>query len=109
MLCCVALYAGGLHVGRGGRSGRLAGNRLIVGTYEPEIRESLREMQRFATRFGARGVRLALLGVDLETRVEITDEGGQLVQKLEFNVLPGRIDGGTRRPGMTRPARACGF
>jgi diguanylate cyclase (GGDEF)-like protein/PAS domain S-box-containing protein len=67
-------------------SGRLTGNRLIVGIQEPEIRESLREVQRFATRFGARGVRLALMGVELETRVD------NLLKNLGFDFM--KLEGG---------------
>ncbi len=80
-------------------SDRLPGNRLIVGLHEPEIRESVREVQRFANRFVARGVRLALLGVELDTRIDM------LLKNLSFDFmkLEGNVGGALGREG---PARA---
>ena len=65
--------------------GSLPAQRLIVGVHESEIQESLREVQRFATRFAARGVRFALLGVTLDAKVEL------LLKNLSFDFL--KIDG----------------
>ncbi|GAB4170159.1 MAG: cyclic di-GMP-binding protein FimX [Wenzhouxiangellaceae bacterium] len=51
--------------------GKLHGPRLIIGVRESEIRERLRELQRFIARFAVRGVRSALLDVSLDTRLDL--------------------------------------
>lgn len=61
--------------------GALPGNQLIIGVQESEIQESLREVQRFITRFSARGVRFALLGVRLDSKVDL------LLKNLSFDFL----------------------
>ena len=63
----------------------LPAQRLIVGVHVAEIQESLREVQRFATRFSARGVRFALLGVTLDAKVDL------LLKNLTFDFL--KIEG----------------
>ncbi|NKI36015.1 EAL domain-containing protein [Wenzhouxiangella sp. XN79A] len=81
-------------------SGQMPGQRLIVGVREPEIRESLREVQRFANRFVARGVRLALLGVELETRIDM------LLKNLSFDFikLEGNLAGALGKGDAARAA-----
>lgn len=59
--------------------------RLILGFFEPEIRESLRELQRFISRFSARGVRFALLGVMPDARVDL------LLKNVTVNYI--KLDG----------------
>jgi diguanylate cyclase (GGDEF)-like protein/PAS domain S-box-containing protein len=79
-------------------SDRLPGSRLIVGLHEPDIRESVREVQRFSNRFVARGVRLALLGVELDTRIDM------LLKNLTFDFmkLEGNIGGALGKEGAAR-------
>jgi len=49
----------------------LHGPRLIFGFREPEVGERLRELQRLISRFAARGVKFALLGVSITARVDL--------------------------------------
>ena len=50
---------------------KLDGRKLIIGFREPEVRDHLRELQKFISRFALRGVRFALLDVPLGSRVEL--------------------------------------
>jgi len=50
----------------------LDGRKLVIGFHEPEIRDQLKDVQKFISRFGLRGVRFALLDVELGSRVELT-------------------------------------
>ena len=52
-------------------NGTLDGRKLILGFREPEVRESMRELQRVISRLGARGVRFALLDVTPESKVDL--------------------------------------
>ena len=52
-------------------NGTLDGRKLILGFSEPEVRESMRELQRVIRRLGARGVRFALLDVTPESKVDL--------------------------------------
>ena len=50
---------------------RLPARKLIVGFREAEVRDNQRELQRFVTRFGARGARFALLDIPLDGKVDL--------------------------------------
>lgn len=51
--------------------GKLEGPRLLLGFYESEIRENLRELQRLIARFAVRGVKFALLDVSIGAKVDL--------------------------------------
>ncbi|MDT8450021.1 MAG: EAL domain-containing protein [Wenzhouxiangellaceae bacterium] len=83
--------------------GRLDGRALILGFREPEVRDSVRELQRAISRFGARGVRFALLGVEPEAaRVDL------LLKNIDINFLKldGEITAALRHEGLAREALA---
>jgi len=72
---------------------QLDGRKLIIGLHETEIQDKMRELQRMARRFGARGVRFALLDVIPEqTRLAL------LLKNLQFDFIK---LGGNLTPALT--------
>lgn len=59
----------------------LDGRKLIIGFFEPEVRDQLLELQKFINRFALRGVRFALLDVRLDSRVEL------MMKNIEISYL----------------------
>ena len=81
-------------------NGTLDGRKLILGFSEPEVRESVRELQRVISRLGARGVRFALLDVTPESKVDL------LLKNVDigFIKLGGDISAALRNDEVARHA-----
>lgn len=80
--------------------GQLNGPRLLLGFYEAEIRENLRELQRLMARFAIRGVRFALLEVSLSAKVDL------LLKNIEVSYIKLAPDIGPALRGDERARRA---
>jgi diguanylate cyclase (GGDEF)-like protein/PAS domain S-box-containing protein len=80
--------------------GTLDGRKLILGFYEAEVRETLRELQRLISRLGARGVRFALLDVRPDARVDLMLKNVD----VHYIKLGGEITGALRNDEAQRAA-----
>ncbi|MDT8409357.1 MAG: EAL domain-containing protein [Wenzhouxiangellaceae bacterium] len=79
---------------------QLAGPKMILGFQEAEVRESLREMQRLISRFGARGVRFALLEVETGAKIDLLLKN----IRVDFIKLGGNITSALRNDSAARAA-----
>jgi len=80
--------------------GTLDGRRLILGFREPEVRESIRELQRVMSRLGARGVRFALVDVTPDSKVDLLLKNVD----VDFLKLGGDLSGALRNNEAERRA-----
>ena len=80
--------------------GTLDGRKLILGFREPEVRESLRELQRMISRLGARGVRFALLDVAPDSKADLLLKN----VNIDFIKLGGDISAALRNDEVARRA-----
>lgn len=80
--------------------GTIDGRRLILGFREPEVRESLRELQRAISRLGARGVRFALLDVTPDSKADLLMKNVE----IDFIKLGGDISAALRNDEVARRA-----
>lgn len=80
--------------------GTIDGRKLILGFPEPEVRESLRELQRLISRLGARGVRFALLDVTTDAKVDL------ILKNVNINYLKlgGNVSAALRNDDKARNA-----
>ena len=81
-------------------NGTLDGRKLILGFREPEVRDSMRELQRVISRFSARGVRFALLDVTPESKVDLLFKNVD----IGFIKLGGDISAALRNDEVARHA-----
>lgn len=80
--------------------GTMDGRKLIFGFREPEVRESLRELQRLISRMGVRGVRFALLDVQIDARADLMLKN----VSVNFLKLGGDITPALRNDELARTA-----
>ncbi|MEX0916282.1 MAG: EAL domain-containing protein, partial [Wenzhouxiangellaceae bacterium] len=80
--------------------GTMDGRKLIFGFREPEVRESLRELQRLISRMGVRGVRFALLDVEIDARADLMLKN----VSVNFLKLGGDITPALRNDELARSA-----
>jgi len=78
----------------------LDGRRLILGFFESEVRENLRELQRLVSRLGARGVRFALLGVAPDSRIDLVLKN----VRIDYIKLGGDLGAALRNDDQQRAA-----
>lgn len=81
-------------------NGTLDGRKLILGFQEPEVRESLRKLQRVISRLGARGVRFALLDVTPDAKVDLLAKNID----VDFIKLGGDVSAALRNDEVARRA-----
>lgn len=87
----------------------LDGRKLILGFREQDIEQNLRDLQRFVTRFSARGVRFALLDVTLESKLELVLKNVEVqFVKLGGNILPALRNDEAARSALQQIASSAG-